>query len=47
VSKFGSDRELRRRRATAHYELEMTLRQEGVSEFVYDKEHNLFRFPDG
>ena len=47
VSKFGSDQEARRRRAAALYELEMALRQEGVSEFVYDEEHDLFRFPDG
>jgi hypothetical protein len=24
----------------------MTLRQEGVSDFVYDEEHDLFRFPE-
>jgi hypothetical protein len=40
------EREIRRRRAAALYELEMTLRQEGVSDFVYDEEHDLFRFPE-
>jgi len=47
VSKFGSDQEkIRRRRAAALYDLEMTLRQEGVSDFVYDEEHDLFRLPE-
>ena len=51
MDRFGTyreirDREIRRRRAAALYELEMTLRQEGVSDFVYDEEHDLFRFPE-
>ena len=47
MSKFGSDQEkIRRRRAAALYDLEMTLRQEGVSDFLYDEEHDLFRFPE-
>jgi len=44
---FGSDRERRRRRSLALYEFEMALREEGLSEFVYDEEKDLFRFPDG
>lgn len=47
VRKFGSDRERRRRRAAALYEFEMALREEGdISDFVYDEEQNLFRFPE-
>ena len=42
-----STRERRRRRANALYEFEMLLREEGISDFVYDKENDLFRFPDG
>jgi hypothetical protein len=41
-----SDRERRRRQAAALYELEMALRKEGYSNFVYDEERNLFRFPE-
>ena len=42
------DRERRRRGAEWHYELEMAFREMGWDErFVYDEEHDLFRFPDG
>jgi hypothetical protein len=47
MRRFGSDRERRRRRANALYEFEMVLREEGISDFVYDEEKDLFRFPDG
>ena len=47
MSRVGSDRERRRRRSLALYEFEMALREEGVSDFLYDEEHDLFRFPDG
>ena len=47
-SDFGSYRERRRRRAAALYRFEMALREEGaISDFVYDEEQDLFRFPDG
>ncbi len=39
--------ELRRRRAKSLYEIEMCLREEGLSDFVYDEENDLFRFEDG
>ena len=45
--RFGSDRERRRRRSLALYEFEMALREEGLSDFVYDEENDLLRFPDG
>jgi hypothetical protein len=45
--RFGSDRERRRRRSLALYEFERALREEGLSDFVYDEENDLFRFPDG
>ena len=38
---------LRRRHAEALYLIEMTMREEGLSQFVYDEEKDLFRFPDG
>jgi len=45
--RFGSDRERRRRRAKVLYEFEMALREEGaISDFVYDEEQDLFRFPE-
>jgi len=44
---FGSARERRRRRSLALYEFEMALREEGLSDFVYGEENDLFRFPDG
>jgi hypothetical protein len=48
MSRFGSDRERSRRRSLGLYELEMALREEeGLSDFVYDEENDLFRFPDG
>ena len=47
MRRFGSDRERRRRRANALYEFEMVLREEGISDFVYDAGQDLFRFPDG
>ncbi len=42
-----SDSEIRRRRAEALYET--AFREEGwpSEEFVYDAEHDLYRFPDG
>jgi hypothetical protein len=44
---FGSPRERRRRRAAALYRFEMALREEGeISDFVYDEEEDLFRFPE-
>ncbi len=46
MRKFGNDQERRRRRANALYELEMGLREEGTSDYVY-KEEDLFRSPDG
>ena len=47
MRRFGSDRERRRRRAAALYEFEMALREEGgISDFVYDEEEDLFRFPE-
>ena len=39
--------ELRRRRAKALYETEMLFRDEGLSDFVYDEEKDLFSFEDG
>jgi hypothetical protein len=45
MRRFGSDRE--RRRANALYVFEMLLREEGISDFVYDEGQDLFRFPDG
>jgi len=29
------------------YEFEIALREEGISDFVYDEKQDLFRFPDG
>jgi hypothetical protein len=46
MHRFGSERERRRRRANALYEFEMVLREEGISDFVYE-EKGLFRFADG
>jgi hypothetical protein len=47
MDKFGSDQERRRRRAQALYRFEMTLLEEGdTSDFVYDEEQDLFRFPE-
>jgi hypothetical protein len=44
-----SKSERRRRGAEALYELETGFREEGwlSEEFVYDTEHDLYRFPDG
>jgi hypothetical protein len=39
--------ELRRRQAKALYETEMSFREEGLSDFVYDEDKDLFRFKDG
>ncbi len=47
VSSYGGARERRSRRALRFYEFEMDMREEGTSDFVYDAEHDLFRFPDG
>ena len=38
---------LRQRQAEALYNIEMLMRAGGLSEFVYDEEKDLFRFPDG
>jgi hypothetical protein len=40
---------MRRRRAATLYELETGFREEGwpSEEFVYDDEHDLYRFADG
>jgi hypothetical protein len=46
MREFGTDRERRRRGAGTLYELEMLWRNEGTSEFLYDEEHDLFRFPE-
>jgi hypothetical protein len=45
-NRFGGDREMRRRQAESLYDLEMVLREEGVSTFIYDAERDLFRFPE-
>ncbi len=47
MRRVGSNRKRRRRRSLALYEFEMALRDEGISDFVYDEENDLFRFPDG
>ena len=47
MRKVGGGRERSRRRSLALYEFEMALREEGISDFVYDEENDLFRFPDG
>ena len=47
MRRVGSDRERSRRRSLALNEFEMALREEGLSDFVYDEENDLFRFPDG
>ena len=44
MHKFSSERERRRRRANALYEFELVLREEGISDFVYDEGEDLFRF---
>jgi hypothetical protein len=47
---WGSSKSKRRRGgAEAFYELETGFREEGwpSEEFVYDAEHDLYRFPDG
>jgi hypothetical protein len=46
MHRFGSDQECRRRRSLALYEFEMALREEGLSDFVYDEEQDLLRFPE-
>ena len=38
---------LRRRQAEALYDVEMFMREEGLSRFVYDEEKYLVCFPDG
>jgi len=47
MSRFGSDREMRRRQAETLCDLAMTLLAEDSSVFDYDEEHDLFRFLDG
>ena len=44
-----SDSQMRRRKAAALYELETLFAEEGwlTGDFVYDAEHELYRFPDG
>ena len=44
-----SDSEMRRRKAAALYELEALFAEEGwlTGDFVYNAEHELYRFPDG
>ena len=44
-----SDSQMRRRKAAALYELEALFAEEGwlTGDFVYDAEHELYRFPDG
>ena len=39
--------ELRRRKAKSLYEIEMFFREEGLFDFIYDEERDLFRFKDG
>jgi hypothetical protein len=39
--------ELRRRRAKSLYEIEMLFCEEGLFDFIYDEENDLFRFNDG
>ena len=46
-SRFGSARERRHRRANALYQFEMVLREEGLSDLLYDEKQDLFRFADG
>jgi len=46
MRRSGGDRERRRRQAKGLFELEMALREEGVSVLIYDEEHELFRFPE-
>ncbi len=42
------DREMRHRTAQVLYEIEPEFREDGwPSEFVYDAEHDLYRFSDG
>jgi hypothetical protein len=38
---------LRRRKAKSLYEIEMAFRDEGLFDFIYDEENDLFRFKDG
>ena len=47
MPRFGSGRERSRRRSLVLYEFETALREEGLSDFVFDEENDLFRFPDG
>ena len=44
-----SDSQMRRRKAAALYELEALFAEQGwpTEDFVYDAEHELYRFPDG
>jgi hypothetical protein len=44
MRRFGTDQERRRRRSLALYEFELALREEGLSDFVYDEQNDLFRF---
>ena len=42
-----SPAELQCRQAKALYEIEMFFREEGLFDFIYDEENDLFRFKDG
>jgi hypothetical protein len=42
-----SPAELQCRQAKSLYETEMFLREEGLFDFIYDEENNLFRFKNG
>jgi len=46
MRRSDSNRERRRRQAEGVFELEMALREEGISVLNYDEEHELFRFPE-
>ena len=39
--------ELQHRQAKGLYEIEMLFREQGLSDFVYDEENDLFRLEDG
>ncbi len=42
-----SPAELQCRQAKSLYEIEMFFREEGLFDFIYDEENNLFRFKNG
>ena len=47
MRRLGSDQQRRRRHSKALYDFEMALREEGISDLLYDEGEDLFRFPDG